>query len=482
LGLCGGIALAVLSRSGVALPMSAAAVLTLGVAWTMACWWVSESLPIAATSLLPLAVFPLAGVLSPAVAAAGYAHRFIVLLGAGFMVALTLEAHGLHRRLALGIMKRIGTSPARVMVSFMAATAGLSMWISNTATTLMMLPIAMAVLGHSTDSGEESEVDSESPNGRYTIALLLGVAFASNIGGIATPIGTPPNLIMVGVYAEVTGKTVNFAQWLAWGLPFVLLFVPITGWWLYHSAKLPADFALADPSQLERMQRELPVMSRAERRVLVIFSLTALAWITRAGVDFGSWGSLAGWQAWFPKGTEVDDSTVAVISALVMFCVPVGDGTEARLLEWRVAKHIPWGLLLLFGGGISLARGFEASGLSAAIGHGLSGFTSLPLVWLVLLIALCVTFLTEVTSNTATTTLLMPILAAASVAAAIDPKLLMVPAAMSASCAFMLPVATAPNAIVFGSGRVPILAMVRRGFVLNLIGAVLVTAVIMAVR
>jgi len=294
LGLCGGIALAVLSRSGVALPMSAAAVLTLGVAWTMACWWVSESLPIAATSLLPLAVFPLAGVLSPAVAAAGYAHRFIVLLGAGFMVALTLEAHGLHRRLALGIMKRIGTSPARVMVSFMAATAGLSMWISNTATTLMMLPIAMAVLGHSTDSGEESEVDSESPNGRYTIALLLGVAFASNIGGIATPIGTPPNLIMVGVYAEVTGKTVNFAQWLAWGLPFVLLFVPITGWWLYHSAKLPADFALADPSQLERMQRELPVMSRAERRVLVIFSLTALAWITRAGVDFGSWGSLAG--------------------------------------------------------------------------------------------------------------------------------------------------------------------------------------------
>ncbi|MEM6707237.1 MAG: SLC13 family permease [Pseudomonadota bacterium] len=415
--------------------------ITVGITLLCVIWWVFEPIPIPATSLLPLALLPMAGVITSKEVGQSYGHPLILLLLGGFLLSTALEKNGAHRRIALLMVRLFGGSSSRRLVfGFMAASALLSMWISNTATTLMLLPVALAVLKDSRDPSLE-------------LPLLLGIAYAASIGGMGTPIGTPPNVIFMGIYEESTGTAISFAEWMTWGVPVVLVLLPLVGLWLTRGLHVQEQLKLPDPG---------PWQSR-ELRVLLVFGFTALAWITRRE-PFGGWAHLFNLP-------YTNDAMVAFFAVVALFIVPTGRGERTPLLDWDTANRIPWGMLILFGAGIAIAQAFNNSGLSSSIGDVLAQLADIPLFPLLLCICLVVTFLTETTSNTATTTLLMPILAAAALAAALDPRLFMVPAAMSASCAFMLPVATAPNVIVFSSERVPIDRMAREGFALNLIGA-----------
>lgn len=408
-------------------------------------WWIFEPIPIPATAIIPLAILPLMGVLPQEKIATAYGNELILLMLGGFIISAAMERSGAHHRIALGMINLVGgTSSRRIVLGFMAATAALSMWISNTATVLMMLPIALAVI-------------AQSPDKKLPIPLLLAIAYGSSIGGLGTPIGTPPNLVFMQQYESFTGSAVSFSQWMGWGLPVVLIFLPIAGLWL--TRKLDYRGELTIP----------PVggWRPEERRVLIVFGLTALAWITRLE-PFG------GWSAWLGlKGAN--DAIVALVAVVILFLVPNGRG--GKLIDWQTAERVPWGILILFAAGIAIAQAFIESGLSHVIGGHLAMLASLYPLVMIATIALMVTFLTEATSNTATAVLLMPILASAALGANLDPSLLMVPAAMSASCAFMLPVATAPNAIVFGSGHISIADMAREGLALNLIGAGVITVV-----
>ncbi|MFU8763322.1 MAG: SLC13 family permease [Haliea sp.] len=407
-------------------------------------WWVFEPVPIPVTSLLPIALLPLLGVLTPAQVGQAYGSPLILLLLGGFLLSKAMEHSGAHRRIAIGMVRLVGAnSGRRLVLGFMIAAAVLSMWISNTATTLMLLPVALAVL-EATDRRRE-----------LAVPLLLGVAYAASVGGIGTPIGTPPNLIFMQVYEQTTGAAISFSRWMGWAVPVVLVMIPLMA--LVLTRKLSGRIAV-----------ELPHTGHwrsEEKRVLLVFGLTALAWVTRSE-PFG------GWQAWLDL-PQANDASVALLAVVVMFVLPNGKG--GRLLDWERASTIPWGVLLLFSGGICLASGFVASGLSDVMGQWLAGMTGMPVWLLLLLICLVVTFMTETTSNTASTTLLMPVLAAAALAADIPPELIMVPAAMSASCAFMLPVATAPNSVVYGSGLITTAQMAREGFLLNLLGALVIS-------
>jgi sodium-dependent dicarboxylate transporter 2/3/5 len=417
---------------------------TAGVTLLCAIWWISEAIPIAVTGLLPLAVFPLVGVLTANEVGQAYGSPLILLYLGGFMLSMAMEKSGAHRRLALGMVNFFGGGGRAVVFGFMAAAASLSMWISNTATSLMLLPIALAVLENAKDM-------------RLRVALLLGVAYGCNVGGIGTPIGTPPNLIFMQVYQDTTGIMLSFVDWMFWGLPVVLLFVPLIGLWLTRGMGRGEDLDLP----------EVGAWRAEEKRTLAIFALTAVAWITRSD-PFGGWSGLLGLPG-------ANDASVAIIAVVVLFLTPNGHGE--RLLDWDTAVRIPWGILLLFSGGICIASAFESSGISQIIGQALAGLSGLPPLVVIVAICLSVTFLTEITSNTATTALLMPVLAAAAIGADVDPRLLMVPAAMSASCAFMLPVATGPNAVIFASGHVSIKDMAREGLAMNFIGAAVLTAV-----
>ena len=422
--------------------------LTASITLWCALWWIFEPIPIPFTSLLPLALFPLFGILTPAQVGQAYGSPLILLLLGGFMLSTAMADSGAHRRIALYMVNLFGGNSIRGLVmGFMAAAAVLSMWISNTATTLMLLPVALAVL------------DRAEP--KLAIPLILGIAYAASIGGIGTPIGTPPNLVFMQVYENEFGSTPSFPEWMTWGLPVVVLFVPLAALWLTRGLKLHQPVELP----------QVGSWTSYERRVLVMFSLTALAWMTRQE-PFG------GWSEWLGL-PNANDASVAMIAVVAMAMLPAGNGKQ--LLRWESAKNIPWGVLVLFGGGIAIASAFVQTGLADIIAGNLTALATLPTWLLILCVCLFVTFLTEITSNTATSSLLMPLLAATAVASDIDPMLLMVPAAMSASCAFMLPVATAPNAIMYGSGKVTIRDMVRAGFALNLIGAVIITLVAVVV-
>ena len=405
-------------------------------------WWVTEALPIPATSLVPFALLPLFGVVDHKTVASALGSHVILLLMGAFMLSKAIEKSGAHERLAVYMVRMVGVNSGRRMVlGFMVASAFLSMWISNTATTLIMLPIALAILKH---------ID----NKKLKVALILGIAYAANVGGVGTPIGTPPNVIFMGIYEEQTGIEFGFLEWMKIGVPIVVLAVPIMAFWLTRNVKLEQEIHLP----------ELGAWRVEEFRTLWVFGLTALAWITRSE-PFGGWSGIFGVEI-------AGDSTIALFAVVLMFIVPNGKGS--RLLDWDSAKTIPWGMLLLFAGGIALAKGFVASGLSDLLGQWLATFSNLPAIIMIVTICLVVTYLTEITSNTATATLLMPILAAAAIASGYDPKVLMVPAAICASCAFMLPVATAPNAIAYGTGEIEIQHMVKEGAVLSFIIACLV--------
>ncbi len=418
---------------------------TAAVAVLCAVWWIFEPIPIPATSLIPLAGFPLLGVLDGNQIALSYGSPLIVLLMGGFILSTAMERSGAHRLLALNIIKIIGGRSDRlVVIGFAVSAAFLSMWISNTATVLMLLPIALAVL-------------QNSENRALRIPLLLAICYCASVGGVGTPIGTPPNLIFMRVYKETTGTEISFLQWMGLALPVVVIFVPLITLWLTRNLK----------NELTVHIPATEAWTPEQKRVIAVFVFTAIAWMTRKA-PFGGWSGVL-------DIPTANDAAVALTAVIAMFIIPNGKG--GRLLDWETANRIPWGILLLFAGGIALAKAFVSSGLAEIIANGLTGLTVFHTLLMILLLCLMVTFLTEVTSNTATTSLLMPILAAAAFATKIDPMLLMVPAAMSASCAFMLPVATAPNAIIFGSGEVPIQRMVREGFVLNFLGVTIISLV-----
>jgi len=431
----------VLQQLGLAHKPSVAAAITL----LTVILWVSEAIPIPATSLIPFALLPLFGIVDHREVSSSLGSHVILLLMGAFMLSKALEKSNVHERLAIYMINLVGLSSGkRLVFAFMLAAAMLSMWISNTATTLIMLPIALAIL---------QKVDDH----KLAIALILGIAYAASLGGVATPIGTPPNVIFMALYQETTGLEMGFLQWMKIGVPVVVIALPLMALWLTRNVKKNIDITL--PS--------LKAWTTAEKRVLTIFGLTALAWITRQE-PFGGWTGLFGLKG-------IGDGTVALFSVVLMFIV--SDGKKGRLLDWQTAQTIPWGMLLLFAGGIAIAKGFVASGLSDLLGQWLTTFANIHVFILILLICLVITYLTEITSNTATATLLLPILGVTAVSIGKDPLLLMVPATICASCAFMLPVATAPNAIVYGSGKVKIKEMVKEGFILSLLTVLVVTVI-----
>ena len=428
-----------------------AASLTLGITLWVVVWWIFEPIPIPVTSLLPMALLPMFGIISAKELGAAYGNPLVLLMLGGFLIATALERSGAHRRLAVFMVRMFGgSSPRRLVLGFMFASAALSMWISNTSTTLMLLPVALAALENTDDK-------------RLATPLLLGIAYAASIGGIGTPIGTPPNMVFMGVYNEVSNNAISFGQWMLWALPVVLVLLPIAGLWITRNLSASGEIAL----------QEIGAWRTGERRVLIVFAITAALWITRTG-PFGGWSQLL-------HLPYTNDAMVAFLAVIAMFVIPNGErdnntGESSRLLDWQTAERIPWGMLLLFGAGITIATAFTNSGLSALIGTALESLSTLPILLMIATICLAVTFLTEVTSNMATTVLLMPILAAAAIGAGIDPILLMIPAAMSASCAFMLPVATPPNVVTFSTGRFSIKDMVREGLALNLLGVLVISS------
>ena len=424
--------------------------LTGGLTALCALWWIFEPIPIPATSMIPLGVMPLVGILDGKQVAQAYGDPLIILLMGGAMLSKAMEKSGAHRRVALAMVNLFGGDSLRSLVfGFMVASAVLSMWVSNTATTLMLLPVAYAVL---------DSIQHPDDRAKLAVPLFLGIAYSASIGGLGTPIGSPPNVIFLKVYAETTGTMPSFIQWMTWALPVVMVMIPVAGLWL--TRHLTSNQSVEIPEVGQWRQEEF--------RVLLVFGLTALAWITLRE-PFGGWSSWLG----VPSANY---AAVALTAVIIMFVVPNGKG--GKLLDWDSASNIHWGVLLLFAGGIAIAKAFAITGISSAIGESLSSVTRLSVIVIIAAVALAVTFLTEITSNTATTALLMPILAAASLGAGFEPALLMLPAALSASCAFMLPVATAPNAIVFGTGRVTVEQMVREGLILNLIGVLVITSVV----
>jgi sodium-dependent dicarboxylate transporter 2/3/5 len=439
---------------------------TAAVALLMATWWMTEALPIQATALVPLVFFPLLGVLNAEEVSAPYANQMIFLFMGGFFIAVTMQKWGLHKRIALAIMSKVGTSPTRLILGFMIATAFLSMWISNTATVAMMLPIGLAV-------GEMFRpLDQKGPY-EFGIALMLGVAYAASIGGVATLIGTPPNAALAGAANELLDIQIGFVQWMGVGLPFTIIMLPLT-WWLLTRVLYPPGNISGDAADLISQERSaLGRMSRGEKLTALVFTLTALAWVLRQEKNFGS-VTIPGLDTWLPF---VNDSTIAMLAAVVLFVLPVNWRQGEFVLDWQTARRIPWGILVLFGGGLSLARAMDRSGLAEWIGTGVGALQAVPTIVIIAAVVTLVVFLTELTSNIATTNMAMPVMAGAAVGLDIPPLMLMATAALAASMAFMLPVATPPNAIVFGSGYLTVPQMCRAGIVLNLIAIVAITTI-----
>lgn len=447
----------------------------------MAVWWIGEAIPLPATALLPVALLPLLGVDKIDSVARCYASKVIFLFLGGFLIASAMMKWNLHRRLALMIIDAIGVSPRRIVLGFMAATAFLSMWISNTATTMMMMPIALTVILHAVEVGRRLQergqlkgVNFEAGRFRFGTALMLGIAYAASIGGVATIIGTPPNAIMVGVLPKLFpgAPEITFTDWLCVGLPISLVCLLIA-WAIMVYVLNPPEIAVLPGGReiIAQEKRKLGPWSRGEKVVLAVFALTALAWINSkpkviAGV------TVPGISNWLPF---VNDAVIAMIAGVSLFLIPVDLRRGEFALDWEHAKNVPWGILILFGGGIALSSAFTKSGLAAWMGEQLVFLKGLPPILILAAIVTLVIFLTELTSNTAITTLMMPVMAATALAMGEDPRTFMIPAAIAASFAFMLPVATPPNAIVFSTGYVTIPQMVRNGIAMNLVGILAVT-------
>ena len=464
-----------LNAQGEAVPFTAAGRATAAVAAWMAAWWLSEAVSVYVTALLPLVVMPLLGVATMRAAAAPYAHELIFLFMGGFLIALAMERCGLHRRIALRTLRLVGERATHVVAGFMLVSALLSMWVSNTATAIMLLPVAMSVIAlvahqHGIADAREAMADSASPIRNFALCLLLGIAYAASIGGVGTPIGTPPNVLLLSYAKNELGMDIGFARWMAFALPLVVCFLPLT--WLLLTRFLY-------PIRIERIEggaqlvadslRDLGAMNRSERIVFGVFLAAALLWVTRP--------LLTGLEIFGARPLEgLSDAGIAMLAAMTLFLAPAGSsGSRRFVLEWETAQRLPWGILLLFGGGLSLAAAIQANGVGELLASYAMELAGVPYVVVLLAVVTGVVFLTELTSNTATTATLVPLLAAVAPGLGFEPISLIVPVALAASCAFMLPVATPPNAIVFGSGMVGVAAMSRAGFWLNWLGIALIT-------
>lgn len=438
------------------------------VALLMATWWMCESLPIPATSLLPIPLFPLLGITSTQKATAPYANHLIFLFMGGFLIALAMQRWNLHRRIAMNIVKAVGFSPGRLIFGFMVATAALSAFVSNTATAVMMMPIGLAIIAHVIEEGKKEGLDKEidfSPEKfAFGLNLMLGIAYAASIGGIATLIGTPPNTVLAGYLQKTYGYEITFAKWLLVGVPLVVIMLPLCWLWLTKVAnpmklrKVPGGRDL-----INQELRAMGSMSAGERWTALVFALTAIAWIFQKQIE-----------VIFPDPKLVTDAAIGMTGGLILFLIPISLRRNVFVLDWHWASKMPWGVLILFGGGLAMADGFKDTKLADWIGLQVGLLENAPILLLVIAVTTLIIFLTELTSNTATAAMVMPILTAVAIGLGQNPLLLIVPAAIAASCAFMLPVATPPNAIVFGSGYVTIPQMVKSGFGLNILGIILV--------
>jgi solute carrier family 13 (sodium-dependent dicarboxylate transporter), member 2/3/5 len=433
---------------------------TTAVAVLMATWWISEAIPIPATALLPIVLLPVLGVASLEASVVPYSNPVIFLFMGGFMIALAMQRWGLHRRLALRVIASVGTRPVALVAGFMLAAAALSMWVSNTATAVMMLPIGVSVIELLRSRSEGPAAEEGSAAGGLTenfpVALMLGIAYACSIGGLATLIGTPPNALLAGFMRETYGVQIGFAEWMMVGLPLAIVGLPLTLLVLTRWAYPIGGGAIPGVEEAVRGElRGMGPLSTGERVVGTVFALAALGWMTQPLI-----------ARVFP---EVTDAGIAVAAAVALFMAPVRLRRGEFALNWEWARRTPWDVLILFGGGLSLASAISRSGLAGWIGRGVSFLHVLPLIGLIAGVVLVIVLLTELTSNTATAAAFLPILASMAVGLGYNPMLLAVPAVLAASCAFMLPVATPPNAIVYGSSFITIPQMARAGLVLNLV-------------
>ena len=445
---------------------------TLAIAILMAIWWITEAIPLAATALLPVVLFPLLGVVDGKTISAMYFNHLIFLFIGGFLMALAMERWDLHRRIAIKVLIFFGISPGRILMGFMAATAFLSMWMSNTATTMMMIPIALSIIY------KLEEILGKAKLGSYSVGLLLGIAYSASIGGIATLVGTPPNLSFARIANIIfpAMPEISFADWLVFAI-WISILVFIAAWvllFVMYKPKHPWEGV-----NRKEFKKEYQLLGKAkpeEKIIFILFILMALLWVFRAGFHIGG-VDIPGWAQFFSHPAYINDGTVAIFISLILFIIPSKTTKGERLMDWETANRLPWHIVILFGGGFALAKGFVDSGLSVWFGEQLSGLAGTHPMVLTSVIVAMMSFLTELTSNIASTEMILPILAGMAVSIKINPLLLMIPATLAASLAFMLPVATPPNAIIFGTGRIKIKEMVKTGFLLNLIGILVTTLV-----
>lgn len=445
---------------------------TLAAGLLMAILWITEIIPLAATSLLPVVLFPLLGIMDGKTVAATYFNHVIFLFIGGFLVALAMEQWNLHKRIALRILMLTGARPASILLGFMLATAFISMWISNTATAMMMVPILISVMQKLEETTEKSVMD------KYAKGLLLGVAYSASIGGVATLVGTPPNLSFVRIFQIMFphAPEVSFSQWFLFAFPVaVCLFVFVWLLLFYMFGPRKSQWTPLEKKVFRNQYDQLGPMRTEEKIILADFILLAILWLSRSDLDFGGF-IIPGWNRLFEFPEYVNDGTVAILMAVILFFIPSKNEKGKNIIDKATMARLPWHIVLLFGGGFALASGFKDSGLSTWVGEQLNWVSGTHPIIIIITVSLLVTFLTELTSNTATTEMLLPILAGLAVSVEINPLFLMIPATLSASMAFMLPVATPPNAIIFGTNRISIADMAKTGLIINLVGAIIITS------
>ena len=427
----------------------------------IAIWWITEAAPISVTALLPIILFPLTDGLDLKTTTAAFGHKFIFLFIGGFVLAIAIEKWNLHKRIALNIIKLVGTNKSNIILGFMIATAFLSMWISNTATSVMMLPVALAIIAQLKDNPKTLENE----NITFGKALMLAIAYSASIGGMATLIGTPPNLVFAGVIKTNYNIEITFLEWVSFGLPVSIILLTIC--WAYltkYAFKFKSKEFSSGKDEINKQIKSLGKISYEEKTVLIVFIITALLWIIQSFVL----------KKFIPN---IDDTIIAIISAVTLFILPTKN-IKSTILKWEDTAKLPWGILLLFGGGMALAKGFDSSGLAVWIGNQLTSLEAFPFILLLLILIASVNFLTEITSNLATTAMILPVLVSLSSVINIHPYFLLIGATVAASCAFMLPVATPPNAVVFGSKLLTINDMIKKGFWMNLISIFVLTILV----
>lgn len=451
-------------------PGNPAVTYTLATATLMAILWITEAIPLAITSLIPVVLFPMMGIMNGKDVSTTYFNHVIFLFIGGFLIALAMQKWDVHKRIALRILMVTGISHGRILLGLMLATAFLSMWISNTATAMMMVPILISIIQKLEEMMDKKDVK------KYTIGLLLGVAYSASIGGIATLVGTPPNLSFSRIFIIMFPEApeITFANWFFFALPVSIIFFIIVWFYLMILYKPKRTKKMVGINTFRKQYKEMGKATLAQKIILVDFILLAILWLSRSEINLGSF-SIPGWSSLLSNPSYVNDGTVAIMMSVILFFIPAGKSSKKKLMDWGTASKIPWNIVLLFGGGFALASGFKESGLSIWFGNQLEFVSTFHPILVIATICFLMTFLTELTSNTATTEMLLPILAGLATAIEVNPLLFMLPATLSGSMAFMLPVATPPNAIIFGTGKISIMSMAKTGFILNILGVIVIT-------